>query len=427
MTGSSAAQAGSQRMWSNNHHKSHRRLVRNVPLPASISRVDAIVVPAARHAGHLKKAMRLAARLGCELVVLCSKESSFHAAAGLAIRIGARVTVIDAERLPRHLLPIQSASRMLRATPFERRTDTGMKRNAGLLFAALAGWRKVAFLDDDITVSNPGDLRRAATLLDEYSAVGFNVTGFYDNSVVCHAFREVGGRQDTFVGGGALLVRDTAFTSFFPEIYNEDWFFLLGGGILRGTALTSQVTQRWYDPFASVGRAEAEEFGDTLAEGVFSLLDHGLDVHDADLAYWDEAIKRRRAFIREIHGSIRMASLGDLGRGKMRAALEAAYRRNMTITPELCVDYLHGWRADLARWEEFVAEKKAQHAALGDPGKVIANLGLANCARYIERSEPGVPVALPHAEVFDENAARSQDEEVGWRESSPALAGATAR
>ncbi len=65
-------------------------------------------------------------------------------------------------------------------------------------------------------------------------AVGLHVCGFHDHSVVCHAYRDAGGRQQSFIGGGALVVQVDRTRSFFPEVYNDDWFYLLDGdkGIL---------------------------------------------------------------------------------------------------------------------------------------------------------------------------------------------------
>ncbi|MBE1469836.1 hypothetical protein [Kibdelosporangium phytohabitans] len=58
-----------------------------------------------------------------------------------------------------------------------------------------------------------------------------------------HAFRDAGGQQDTFIGG-ALAVGRKSFTSFFPNIYNEDWFFLLDDTGLRPSAVTARRSRR---------------------------------------------------------------------------------------------------------------------------------------------------------------------------------------
>ena len=51
-----------------------------------------------------------------------------------------------------------------------------------------------------------------------------------DNSVVCHARRLAGRFQDVFVSGAVLGVHCNSLPlSFFPDIYNEDWFFFAEG------------------------------------------------------------------------------------------------------------------------------------------------------------------------------------------------------
>ncbi len=134
----------------------------------------------------------------------------------------------------------------------------------------------------------PLDLRDAAGLTSYYAGVGLSINGMPDNSVVCHAYREAGGQQDMFVGGGALAVAVNSTTSFFPNIYNEDWFFLLDEDGLRSTTSTGAAVQKQYDPFARDYRARMEELGDCLAEGLFWLLDTGRSIKDADLAHWQD-------------------------------------------------------------------------------------------------------------------------------------------
>ena len=155
-----------------------------------------------------------------------------------------------------------------------------------LVLSHMLRWKRVVFLDDDIHVPDPDDLSRAVSLLDTHTAVGLGIGGFPDNSVVCHAFREAGGWQDTFIGGGALAVEVKRNRSFFPNVYNEDWFFVLDAGKgLQSVATVGEVLQDPYDPYCPE-RARAEEFGDVLAEGTFWLLDQGRSASDGDLAHW---------------------------------------------------------------------------------------------------------------------------------------------
>jgi glycosyltransferase involved in cell wall biosynthesis len=338
-----------------NHHGSHTHLLH--PLDTGDERyaeVDAVIVPTARPVAYLHEAMRLARGLGCPVLALCSRWASAVAAEKLGWELDVEVLAIDVR--PDLPLPAFQTDRMLAGTKFDRRTDTSLKRNLGLVLAKAAGWRRVVFLDDDIAVPELDDLRRAAGLLATHDAVGLVNLGYPDNSVVCHAHRMAGGDQDTFVGGGALLVSPGAGSSFFPSIYNEDWFFLLNDVRLRPVTQVGRVYQKRYDPFADPRRARAEEFGDCLAEGLFWQLDHGRRVQDAGAPFWAEFLIRRQRFIEDVITRVRRQDLEPGERDRMIAALRAAEGRRRHITAELCVAYLRAWRGDQSRWRRYLAE-----------------------------------------------------------------------
>ena len=84
--------------------------------------------------------------------------------------------------------------------------DISRKRNLGLLIGRVCGWTRMLFLDDDIRKLNVAKLSSAAALLDEYPVVGLQVKKYPDASVVGHARRLTGRRQEPFVSGGSLLV-----------------------------------------------------------------------------------------------------------------------------------------------------------------------------------------------------------------------------
>ena len=267
------------------HHGSHRALL-DQSAGSDLRAFDAIVVPTARPAAYLRHVVSLARQAGCPLLLLCSRRASARAAseywAGEALR-----QLISVDIPPTYSLPLVDLATS--ASPealFKRNTDTALKRNIGLLVARMAGWERVIFLDDDIAVPDPNDLRRAAALLDDYDTVGLSLAGYPDNSVVCHAHRITSGNQDTFVGGGAMAVAPWQTSSFFPNVYNEDWFFLLDDAMMRPVTLVGQALQRPYDPFARPDRAVSEEFGDVMAEGIFWLLDQHRRFEDAPNACW---------------------------------------------------------------------------------------------------------------------------------------------
>ncbi|MFI0418486.1 hypothetical protein [Spongiactinospora sp. 9N601] len=334
------------------HHGSHRHLLAAGRPAAPLGRVDALVVPTARRAAALRHAAGLARALAVPLVALCSRWASAAGAAKAADAAGAALLAIDVPEARSLALPALATTDLLADTKFERRTDVSAKRNLGLLIARMVGWRRIVFLDDDITVSDRGDLLRAARLLDVYDGVGLSIGGFPDNSVVCHAHRRTGGYQETFIGGGALAVDPVRTTSFFPDIYNDDWFYLLDDKRLRRVAVTGRAFQAPYDPFAHPDRARAEELGDVLAEGVYSLLDVGGTVRHADRGFWVGFLGRRRRFIDDV--SRRVERCPDTPeRRRMTLSLKAAHGRLQFITPDLCADYLHAWLADRTRWRRF--------------------------------------------------------------------------
>jgi len=369
------------------HHGSHRALLRSNELdPPGTADIDAIIVPTRHTTDHLRSALRIAHDLGCPLLALCSQAASAEAARSVADTIGADLVAIDFAGIPGDVLPRFATTELLAGTPFEYHRDTSAKRNLGLLLADLMGWQRIVFLDDDITVPNPEDLRRATHLLDRYAAAGLAIKTYPDHSVVCHAYRATGAALETFIGGGALAVGTAARRSFFPSIYNEDWFFLLNGRQLRPATLTGAATQDDYDPYQGTERAESEEFGDCLGEGVFAALhDSGTIEAATDHDYWHDFLQTRLTFVRHVIDRVGQSAMPAAER--MIDALRAAYRRSGLITPSTCVDYLSAWRADRRVWRQHVDMLLADHqpglSRLGQLArleKVLSELGLMECS-----------------------------------------------
>jgi glycosyltransferase involved in cell wall biosynthesis len=356
--------------------------------------VHAIVVPTSRPASSLRAVVELAKRLDCALLVLSSKQSKVEDVARVAS--GAKVFVVDVDELG-GVLPSFGTDAELVGTRFHRDTDLSFKRNLGLLFALLAGWQRIVFLDDDIVVPEPEDLRRAAGLLHRYPAVGLGLAGFPDNSVVCHANRAVGRFQETFIGGGAMAVDVGRMNSFFPNIYNEDWFFLLGGRKTGKFGVVGRADQSEYDPYRSVERALSEEFGDCLAEGLYALLDAGHFSRSAMKEYWSEFLVARRALINDIVGSVHaMPGSAEL-RTCMTDALNAALERCTMIEPEFCVNYLNAWHDDRRAWSEFVLRACRSHRInVGESGPDAAMRTIRLPADRFDQDEADLHRAGPH-------------------------------
>jgi hypothetical protein len=366
------------------HHGSHRNLLWTPDdggHPHGL--MDAVIVPTARRVAYLKEAARLATQLGCPLVTLHSGKWTNATAAAQRLSVepsvaGLDLIAIDVPAAGRLRLPRLETSRLLAGPPFARQTDVSHKRNIALVLSHLLGWSRIFFVDDDITGLNPADLQRAAGLLGTHNAVGLFVDGYPDHSVVCHAFRLSGGQQQSFIGGGALAVEVQRSRSFFPDIYNDDWFFMLDAKKgLQPVAGTGRVIQRPYDPFRSPERARGEELGDVLAEGIYWLLDQGRSVADADLDHWSRFLARRHSFIKRVQRMVEEADVpgGEPERARMISALKGSLGRLALITPELCQHYLHAWVRDRERWERHLrrlpacATREAAVAALARPGE----------------------------------------------------------
>ena len=351
------------------HRPSHRRLLVQRG-PAGPEDVSAIAVPTNRNPATMRDSLHLATELRRPLVALCSQWSSAEAVLGEAAGFGATVVAVDVTEDAK--LPRFAADRLIASVRgLTRVNDVSVKRNVGLAAARMLRWPRVAFLDDDITDLQPDAIRAAGGLLREHNVAALENVGYPDNSVVCHARREVGLPQETFVGGGAMAVRVNVRTPFFPSVYNEDWFFLVGRRAVERVAVCGKVSQREYDPYLSPERARSEEFGDCLAEGLFALSDHDRPAQAADAAYWRAFLDDRVRMIDDILE--RLATMPPTDRRRrMAQALKVARGRCQIIDPAFCVDYLAAWRGDLDVWRRFLTGLPV----LDDPVAAFAHLGL---------------------------------------------------
>ena len=74
----------------------------------------------------------------------------------------------------------------------------------------------------------------------------------------------------------------------------------------------------------------------------------------ADVAYWSQFIAARRDTLSLIGMALEMALEARQSAPQRMAAinsLDAAADQLSRLTPELCVDYLDAWAADLTEWE----------------------------------------------------------------------------
>jgi hypothetical protein len=277
---------------------------------------------------------------------------------------GARALVIEVPvgyQLPDG--PHLTSSEIFRDASADRSSDLSIKRNIGLLLGRLHGWNKLLFVDDDISHLRPADVGRLTSTLDRHPVASMVTRRFPDNSVVCHARRLAGFAQDVFVSGAVLGVHlQHPGLSFFPDVYNEDWFFFARQAADRYLPKVGEVRQLVYLPFADQQRAAREEFGDLLAEGLYALFDseQGSDFDEqmaiaAKTSYWRDFREIRLAMIRETLEKLTQYKAGPVIDPRVvdaEKALHVAEKQASDISAGLCVDYLDAWLQDERSWRK---------------------------------------------------------------------------
>jgi hypothetical protein len=354
---------------------SHAGLLRKVrrspmsPVRSKYGRLDAVIMPASSPARMLQPTIKLAAFMEVPLVVLCSKETKAEQVAQLASTTPrARTLIIAVPEMWTHPgIPKRTSAAIFQKASAHRVSDLSAKRNLGLLLARLLGWHKIAFVDDDINL--PGlwriwSITSLAAQLGKNQVAGMLVRKYPDNSVVCHARRLAGFPQDVFVTGAILGVRCNGLPlSFFPDIYNEDWFFFAKEAAACDLpSVVGHARQAAYDPFESPDRARREEFGDLLAEGLFALFGRGPSVpfnerlRRATKPYWSDFMEARSSIITDTNTALYRLIDRKVNNTRVHSALNslaAATNQLKTITAGLCVNFIDAWRDDLDDWQRF--------------------------------------------------------------------------
>lgn len=340
---------------------SHARLIADAEASSTRpTRLDAVVVPASRPASVLAGHVEMSAAIGAVLVVLASHKTNIGQIADRVASVpGARALLVDVRGMDTP--EWASSGERFRTANAGRQSNLSAKRNRGLEIARLHGWRKIAFVDDDIALTRPASLARMAEQLESKPVAGMICRDFPDNSVVCHARRLAGLRQDNFVTGAVLGVNCADIpVPFFPDVYNEDWLFFAQPVFHRELVSVGEASQAPYDPFATPMRARFEEFGDVIAEGLYTLIEDG-DPHvpfadllrSATTAFWEEFIEARRTNLERTAKLLGSLSFDDSRTDEAfmaYASVVTATDQLSMITSELCCAFVNAWQHDVADW-----------------------------------------------------------------------------
>ena len=199
-----------------------------------------------------------------------------------------------------------------------------------------------------------------------------------------------------------MLVDAARSTSFFPNIYNEDWLFLLGDGVpVQGGTIR---------PY---GAAHATTLTPTRPRR--RLRNSATRSPKACTGCWTATEVSSRQTSRSGHAccsgaarsstsyspGVDVAVTDDVKRQAMRNSLEAARGRSAFITPRLCQDFVQAWTRDLRRWEAFITGMPAP----SNLDKFLAEMGMSHTmhrsARVPEPDRTPVSKLLSPSE-FDE-------------------------
>jgi hypothetical protein len=307
--------------------------------------------------------MELALDTRIPLIVICSKLVQYSEVIDMATDAGVKAYALDLPANPPGPVFGTSSDDELAAASSVTTRDLSTKRNVGLMLARVLGWHRLMFLDDDIYDVFREDVDALAAGLSDHSVSVLIPEEFPDNSVACHANRLGGGEQGKFASAGGMGVRcDRSDLAFFPNIYNEDWFFFFDEAASHRIIQVGESKQRRYDPYADRERATKEEFGDLLAEGLYARLDHEQGLNGIDPGYWAAFIEKRRGFHERVAESLirHPERHHDTDKAReVRAAevsIGAAREQLELIRPELCDKFIKLWQTDLVEWRRFLKE-----------------------------------------------------------------------
>jgi hypothetical protein len=354
--------------------------------------VNAIVVPTVRSAEHLRSVAQFAADTRCHLIMAYTGSLPAGLAGVLAGLQPDQVTLLTVRSAVQNRLLDLGAS-LPQSLVAPAALDISRKRNLGLLIGRVCGWTRILFLDDDIRKLNVAKLSSAAALLDDFPVVGLQVRKYPDASVVGHARRLTGRRQEPFISGGSLLVNPQLLDGYFAPVYHEDWLCVINHLRKGEVAIGGSVGQLPYAPFTTPERAKFEEFGDTLLCGLLWLVhtrsgkgagDKSCPMPESDFwreatnpRFWKQILEQRAALLADI--TVHLAKKDFYGPSPL-PSLAAARERLGELTPANFALFTERWLTSLAIWRGRLSSlSQVDHTDTAQAiDKALGELGLAD-------------------------------------------------
>lgn len=227
--------------------------------------------------------------------------------------------------------------------------DIWSKRNYILLFSLLNRFSEILLIDDDV-IPTTDLITDVLSLARSYSLVGANIRGMRDVSVVGHICSLNGIVNQNFISGHFLAVNvPRAAQYYFPDLYNEDWIFILLNSLSSPAARYGSIFHLYWDPFAGTGsRTSFEEVGEVFTEGLAqSVLCRAGTAPMNCLEHWSETLSRRRIVLSALASDGLVRSMPVVA-----GILECARTVAAAVTPR---DLLKLWRDYLEKLDEWLA------------------------------------------------------------------------
>ena len=307
-------------------------------------RLEAIYVPYKNRCSNLVDLLQLLSFFDGPIYLMISKDST-HPLLPDSLSTNARMLYVEENfhaffanlRTSNHRCTIADSSKW----------DLPLKRSFAITHAVAHGYEKMLFIDDDIRPESASELAIGATCLEQWTIAGCFVDEFIDTSVFGHLKRVAGEEVHPFLSGSFLFVKPANTVGFFPCIYNEDWLFMLPQVLNASICSFGSVAQIPFDPFNDVKRPGFQEFGDIVAEGLYSLAASNAYDCRFDLQFWRRAILERQ----ELFGEL-ARSLTSIAHQRIIAAALAA---NRSISPEDCHRFVFDWEQDQVTWRDYMS------------------------------------------------------------------------
>ncbi len=221
-----------------------------------------------------------------------------------------------------------------------------MKRNFALWYSKNKPYERVLLVDDDIRGLTQAKLNLGSKYLEEYIIAGCFVDDFPDTSVVGHLELMYGTNEYMFLSGSFLYINVVKARGFFPNIYNEDWLFMLDHILDHSICSFGTIQQIPYNPFNDKKRALFQEFGDIISDGLYKLISE----KKYDLRYnyrvWKEIIVERRQLLELFKQHFKQQTYQQL--------INTIINVSVTITPDDCLTFIEDRETDTTAWRSFL-------------------------------------------------------------------------